>query len=80
MIDWSPRPPLDGNTAPRIGVDGMVASGDANSDFRATSLAMVATACASQLRVIIGVRPWVAARVSPLSPNVVQVGVNTDTA
>ena len=40
MIDWSPGPPLDGDTAPRIGVDGMVDSGDVNSDFRATSFAM----------------------------------------
>ena len=40
MIDRPPGPPLDGDTELRIGVDGMDGSGDADSGFCATSLAM----------------------------------------
>jgi hypothetical protein len=72
MIDWSPGPPLDGDTASRIGVDRMAGSRDANSDFCATSLAMASHDLRQPLQVIVDVRPCVASRVSRLSPNVVQ--------
>jgi hypothetical protein len=75
MIDWSPGPPLDGDTASRIGVDRMAGSRDANSDFCATSLAMASHDLRQPLQVIVDVRPCVASRVSRLSPNVVQVDV-----
>jgi len=53
MIDWPAGPPLDGDIAPRIGVDGMDGSGDANSDFCAMLLAMASHDLRQPLQAIV---------------------------
>ena len=53
MTDWPAGPPLDVDTAPRVGVDGIDGSGDANSDFCAT-LAMASHELRQPLQVIVG--------------------------
>ena len=54
MIDRPPGPPLDGDTELRIGVDGMDGSGDADSGFCATLLAMAGHDLRQPLQVIGG--------------------------
>jgi hypothetical protein len=55
MIDRPAGPRLDGDTAPRVGVDGIDGSGDAtNSDFCATLLAMASHELRQPLQMIVG--------------------------
>ena len=54
MTDWPAGPPLHVDTAPRVGVDGIDGSGDANSDFCATLLAMASHELRQPLQVIVG--------------------------
>ncbi len=56
MIDWPAGPPLDGDIAPRIGVDGMDGSEDANSDFCAMLLAMASHDLRQPLQAIVSAR------------------------
>jgi hypothetical protein len=54
MIDRPPGPPSEGETELRVGVDGMDGSGDADSDFCATLLAMASHDLRQPLQVIVG--------------------------
>jgi hypothetical protein len=55
MIDRPAGPLLDGDTPPRVGVDGIDGSGDAtNNDFCATLLAMASHELRQPLQMIVG--------------------------
>jgi len=60
MIDRPPGPPLDGDTESRIAGNGMAGSGDANSGFCATLLAMASDDLRQPLQAIGGAHDMLA--------------------